>query len=126
MGRVLLLPLCAVAIALGSCSSFVADSSTRIQINSEPAGALARTSRGQTCTTPCNFAAGAKDEFTVTITKEGFVDQTVDVRSRVAPGGESWLGGWMGGPDMELYPNPVFVRLAPVPPPPPVARRRKK
>ena len=50
-----------------------------MQFESEPAGAEARTSLGQTCRTPCSLAVAA-NEFTVSFTLPGYQPQTVPVR----------------------------------------------
>jgi hypothetical protein len=100
---------------------------TTMQFESEPAGAEARTSSGQSCRTPCSMAVNAS-EFTVTFTLPGRQPQTVPVRV-VAPA----EGVDPNSPDAQgprLVPNPVFVELAPVAPPParrkPAARQKPK
>ena len=50
-----------------------------MQFESEPAGAEARTSTGQTCRTPCSLAVAAS-EFTVSFALPGYQPQTVPVR----------------------------------------------
>src|SRR6185503_1504626 len=86
----------------------VAPSATTMQFESEPAGAEAKTSLGQSCRTPCSLAVSAS-EFTVSFTLPGYQPQTVPVRivssTEVSPEGET------GAP--RLVPNPVFVELQP-------------
>jgi hypothetical protein len=102
--------------------STVAPAATTMQFESEPAGAEARTSLGQTCRTPCSVPV-AGNEFTVSFTLPGYEPQTVPVRSVVSTEPVDYDAGQTGGP--RLVPNPVFVELQPAAPaPPPAARRR--
>src|SRR5436305_7654411 len=112
MKRVIAIAACGLSLA--ACSSMPswmqfdvlsksAPSTTSMQFESEPAGAEARTSLGQSCRTPCSLAVSA-NEFTVTFALAGYQPQTVPVRV-VAPGDGS-------DADMpRLVPNPVFVEL---------------
>lgn len=81
---------------------------------------------GQTCVTPCTLTMGRKDEFSVTFSKPGFQPQTVPVETRVAGTGAAGFagnvlfGGLIGmgvdaynGAELEHFPNPVSVQLAP-------------
>jgi hypothetical protein len=82
-----------------------APAATTMQFESEPAGAEARTSLGQTCRTPCTQAVTA-NEFTVSFALPGYRPQTVPVRVVASADG--------GDPDSQrLVPNPVFVELQP-------------
>ena len=56
-----------------------APAATTMQFESEPAGAEAKTSLGQTCRTPCTLAVTAS-EFSVSFTLPGYQPQTVPVR----------------------------------------------
>jgi hypothetical protein len=85
-----------------------APAATTMQFESEPAGAEARTSDGQTCRTPCSLAVNAS-EFTVTFSLANHQPQTVPVRV-VADADPSEAA--------RLVPNPVFVELRPAAPPP--------
>jgi hypothetical protein len=125
------LAIAACGLSLAACSSMPswmqfnmprsATVATTLQLESEPAGAEARTSLGQTCRTPCSLAVPAS-EFTVSFTLPGHQPQTVPVRT-VAIDPVDADAGQAGGP--RLAPNPVFVELQPeAPPPPPAARRR--
>jgi hypothetical protein len=124
------LAIAACGLSLTACSSMPgwmqfnmprgATVATTVQLESEPAGAEARTSLGQTCRTPCSLAV-AGSEFTVSFALPGYQPQTVPVRT-VATDPVDADAGQSGGP--RLVPNPVFVELQPEPPPPPVARRR--
>ena len=127
--------IAACGLSLGACSSMpswmqfdlpkAAPSATTMQFESEPAGAEAKTSLGQSCRTPCSLAVSA-NEFTVSFSLQGYQPQTVPVRivtsTEVSPEGET------GAP--RLVPNPVFVELqpggAPARRPPAVAQSKPK
>jgi hypothetical protein len=89
-----------------------APAATTMQFESEPAGAEARTSLGQSCRTPCSVAVTAND-FTVSFTLPGYQPQTVPVRVTTPEGGEG---------EARLVPNPVFAELLPAGPPPPIKK----
>lgn len=86
-----------------------APAATTMQFESEPAGAEARTSTGQTCRTPCSLAVSAS-EFTVSFTLPGYQSQSVPVRVVQSNDPPSVEGE---APAARLVPNPVFVELAP-------------
>ena len=126
MRRVLAIAACGMSLA--ACSSLPswmqfdlpksAPATTTMQFESEPAGAEARTSLGQSCRTPCSLAVSA-NEFTVSFALPGYQPQTVPVRvvaSNDAPSSDAETGG------PHLVPNPVFVQLQPIAPPPPVKK----
>ena len=93
---------------------------TTIQFESEPAGAEAKTSTGQTCRTPCAQAIAA-NEFTVTFSLNGYQPQTVPVR--ISSSTEPVDPNTGVAPSPRMVPNPVYVELA-ASPAPPAARRR--
>jgi hypothetical protein len=98
-----------------------APTATTMQFESEPAGAEAKTSLGQTCRTPCSLSVNAS-EFTVNFTLPGYQPQTVPVRvvaSNAArdPNGPEEVEG------PRLVPNPVFVELQPAAAPPPTRKK---
>lgn len=110
--------------ALGGCATLMTGSTTQVQLTSEPAGAVARTSLEQTCTTPCAVTVSRRDEFFVVFSREGYLDQTVEVRPRpVSSGG---MFGDLFGSEMEPSPNPVFAKLASAQPPRPVRRSKTR
>jgi len=139
----------ALAVACAGCASVTRGTTDQVQILSEPPGAEARTSMGQTCVTPCTLQFGRKDEFTVTASKPGYHTVEMPVTTRLAGGGAAGfagnilIGGVVGmavdaasGATLEHYPNPVVLDLVPLrrgekprvikqepqpPPPPPVA-----
>jgi hypothetical protein len=118
--------IAACGLSLGACSSMPswmqfdlpkgAPSATTMQFESEPAGAEARTSLGQTCRTPCSLAVAA-NEFTVSFALPGYQPQTVPVRI-VAPGDGRDAGNEGESAPPRLVPNPVFVELSPMGAPP--------
>jgi len=126
MKRVVAIAIC--GLALGACSSMPswmqmdlprgAPGPTTLQFESEPAGAEAKTSQGQTCRTPCSMSVAAS-EFTVTFTHPGYQPQTVPVK--VAQANEP-ADPEFGAPAPRMVPNPVYVELQPAAPP--SARRR--
>src|SRR5258708_3905816 len=121
MKRIVAIAACGLSLA--ACSSLPswmqfdlpkgAPSATTMQFESEPAGAEAKTSLGQSCRTPCSLAVSA-NEFTVSFTLAGYQPQNVPVRI-VSPtdGGRDAAGEGESAPP-RLVPNPVFVELTPM------------
>ena len=123
MKRVIAIAACGLSLA--ACSgmpswmaldtpSFLKPTPTTVnmQFESEPAGAEARTSLGQSCRTPCSLAM-MPGEFTVSFALPGFQPQTVPVRM-VASAED----------DARMVPNPVFVELQSAAPPAPARGKR--
>jgi hypothetical protein len=107
-----------VGLALAACAS---DSNNpfrgepameTIRFESEPPGAEAKTSTGQTCRTPCALAMPSDKPFTVTFTLSGYQPATEQLQLTS-----------MGDGTSKLRPNPVLVELTPAPPP---AKPKKK
>jgi len=100
-------------------------SSATLTIQSNPPGAEARPSSGGLCRTPCELPVPLNDGFTVTYTLDGYLPQTVPVRS--IPPQKSAL---IDMTPARLEPNPVMAQLEPAPPPPPPepppVRRRQR
>ncbi len=95
-----------------------APQSETLAIESEPPGAEAKTSLGQSCRTPCQLSVQPGSEFSMTLALtlalSGYQPQTVSVR----PAAE----GATAAP--RLAPNPVHVDLQAVAPPKkPVAKK---
>ncbi len=84
-----------------------------LRFESDPPGAEARTAQGQNCFTPCAIAVLSQSQ-PVTISKPGFVPQTIQVTAG-EPADHSF---WESAPPPSLVPNPVQVVLQAVPPPP--------
>ena len=90
--------------------------SEALRIESEPPGAEARTSQGQTCRTPCELTVTGVGDVSVTVALGGYQPQTVSLRSERSE-------------SPKLSPNPLYVELQLVPPAPgkkrPPARKKK-
>src|SRR5262249_61744894 len=87
-----------------------------LAIESEPPGAEAKPSLGQSCRTPCQLSVQPGSEFSVTFALSGYQPQTVSVRPE-AEGATAAL---------RLAPNPVHVDLQAVAPAKkPVAKKKK-
>lgn len=123
------LALCALGANLAACATVVRGTSTRFEVSSEPPGAEVHANNGSSCqSTPCTFRLSRKDAFDVTVSKPGYVSQTVHVRSHAAGAGVAemtagnfLLGGVIGagvdaasGATNDLEPNPLKVKLVPV------------
>ena len=125
MRRIVVIAAC--GLSLGACSSMPswmqfdlpkgAPAATTMQFESEPAGAEARTSLGQSCRTPCSLAV-TSSEFTVSFALPGYQPQTVPVRV-VAPTDSREAGNEGESAPPRLVPNPVFVELTKAGAPPP-------
>jgi len=105
------------ALALAACSSTpdwmnldglkpapIMDS---VRFESEPPGAEAKVSNGQTCRTPCALALPAETPLTVTFTLNGYQPESENIEPISITGSPT-----------QLRPNPVVVELTPAPPPP--------
>jgi hypothetical protein len=112
-------------LALASCSSVSSNTprfdwlippptDATLTIDSSPRGALASTSNGGTCQTPCELSVPVIEPFTVTYTLDGYLPQTFSVRP--VPVQKSAL---IDETPARLEPNPVLAELKPAPPPPP-------
>jgi PEGA domain len=122
IGRIAAAVGCGLALAACSFSMPSFDffkstpSSEVLRIESEPPGADARTSQGQTCRTPCELTVPTDGELAVTVQMAGFQPQTLPVHAG-------------GGGDTRLQPNPLYVELqpaAPVKPARPAPAPKKK
>ena len=123
--------VCVVAgLAVSGCATITRGTTNQIQIVSEPSGADVRTSLSQVCVTPCTLQVSRKDEFSLTISKPGYSEENVMVKTQIAGNGAAGFagnilaGGIVGmgtdaytGATLEHVPNPVSVTLKPLPPP---------
>jgi len=110
------------ALALAACSSSPdwmnldalkpAPIMDTVRFESEPPGAEAKTSTGQTCRTPCALALPVNSPLTVTISLNGYLPESETIEPITITGSAPGL-----------RPNPVVVELTPAPPP---ARQVKK
>lgn len=114
--------LALASIQLGGCATVLNGTSQDVAFNSEPQGAVIALHTGQNCVTPCTFSMRRGDDARVEINKPGFKPVTVYIQSRTGGStfGNLLLGGPIGavvdgsnGAANHLYPNPVYVRLAP-------------
>ncbi|MGP0094077.1 MAG: hypothetical protein ACLPKB_29650 [Xanthobacteraceae bacterium] len=81
-----------------------------LQLESQPPGAEAKTSLGQSCRTPCTLTITAGPngaQFTVEFTLDGYQPQTVSVE----------VNRRNARADPELVPNPAKALLEAIPPP---------
>ncbi|HLW34872.1 MAG TPA: PEGA domain-containing protein [Chthoniobacterales bacterium] len=111
-----------------SCATITRGVHEKLKVQSDPAGANVTLSTGEKGITPATFVEKRRrDQFTVTVSKPGYVSQTVTVQSKAggtggtAMAGNILLGGAIGmgvdagtGAYDSLYPNPVSVTLEPV------------
>jgi hypothetical protein len=105
-----------VGVSLTGCSSALSSNSSSeklqaLKFESNPQGAEIRTTQGQRCTTPCELTVPSHEQ-PVTITKNDYVPQTVQVALGPQPDHSFWEN-----PPPTLVPNPVLVVLQPVPKP---------
>src|SRR5262249_7433579 len=123
MSRVIAVMACGFMLA--ACSTTMpsldfmksAPQAVSLAIESEPPGAEAKTSLGQSCRTPCQLSVQPGSEFSVTLALSGYQPQTVSVRPEA------------GSPTAaapRLAPNPVHVDLQAVAPPKKPAAKKKK
>ena len=87
-----------------------------LAIESEPPGAEAKTSLGESCRTPCKLSVQPGSEFSVTLALSGYQPQTVSVR----PEADS------ASATPRLAPNPIHVTLQVVAPPKKPVLKKKK
>jgi hypothetical protein len=83
-----------------------------IQFETEPAGATATLSTGQTCTTPCSLTVPVDKPFSVTFTLTGYQPASEQIESVLVDG------------TTKLRPNPATAEMIPAPPPPKPAPRK--
>ena len=105
MSRVIAIVACGLSVAACSASmpslDFLKSSpqTEALAIETEPPGAEAKASTGQSCRTPCQLTVQPGGELSVTLALNGYQPQTVSIRE--ADG------------TSKLAPNPVFVELQP-------------
>ena len=103
MSRVIAFVACGFTLAACSASmpslDFLKSSpaTETLRIESEPPGADAKTTQGQTCRTPCELTVQGGGDLSVTVALNGYQPQTVALRSDQAEG--------------KLSPNPLYVEL---------------
>jgi hypothetical protein len=120
------LALLFLPFVFASCATITRGPHDKLYVQSEPSGAEAKLSSGEKAITPAKFVKNRRESFSVTVSKPGYISQTVRVESKVsATGGTAMAGnivagGLVGmavdagtGALYSLYPNPVVVQLAP-------------
>src|SRR6266699_1225772 len=122
--------LCLPVVLITSCGTITRGSHDKLTVLSEPSGAKVTLSSGEEGVTPTKFVKSRRDNFTVTVSKPGYIPQTVKVKSKgsatggtamagnVVVGGVTVVGAVAGiavdaasGAYNSLYPNPVSVHL---------------
>lgn len=117
----------ALTAVLGGCATATRGTSETVMVYASPDGAQIATNIGLTCSTsPCSLHVSRKQDFEVTVSKEGYETRTIHVETKVAPGGVAGLagnvliGGVIGvgvdsvsGATLDHLPNPVLVELVP-------------
>ncbi len=90
-----------------------------VRFESEPPGAEAKTSNGQSCRTPCALALPVNAPLTVTFTLNGYQPET----EKLEPFTET-VGFTIADTSSptQLRPNPVYTELTPAPPSKPVKK----
>jgi hypothetical protein len=86
-----------------------------VRLESEPPGAEAKTSNGQSCRTPCALALPVNAPLNVTFTLNGFQPETEAIEPISTTGSPT-----------QLRPNPVVVELTPAAPAQKPAATKKK
>ena len=122
MSRIIAVMACGFMLA--ACSTTMpsldfmksAPQAESLAIESDPPGAEATTSLGQSCRTPCQLSVQPGNEFSVTLALSGYRPQTVSVRPEAE--------GATAAP--RVAPNSVHVELQAVAPPKkPLAKKKK-
>ena len=119
----------AMVLLLSACANLPSGGRQTVRLVSQPEGALATTSLGPSCVTPCALEMSRFDGFAVTFTKSGYASQTVNVASILSPGrsdgvtlapsirfglsDRNSLSDAGANFRRELLPNPVAVTLDP-------------
>jgi hypothetical protein len=126
MGRVIAIVACGFGLAacssnLPSLNFFRSEPPTELlRIASEPPGADARTSQGQSCRTPCELTVQIAD-LTVTVALDGYEPQTIAVSPDAGTNAQANTP-----PGGRLSPNPILAELQVIPPPPPAKRNKPR
>jgi len=105
MSRVIAIVACGLSVA--ACSATMpsldflksAPQTESLAIETEPPGAEAKASTGQSCRTPCQLTVQPGGELSVTLALNGYQPQTVSIREAEGTS--------------KLAPNPVYVELQP-------------
>jgi hypothetical protein len=93
-----------------------------LAVESDPPGAEARASNGGSCRTPCALALTASNDFTVSVSLNGYLPQSVPVK--LIPPEDPRFAGEGSAPGARVDPNPIFVELEKAPPPAAPAKKK--
>jgi hypothetical protein len=105
--------LAACSMSMPSFDFFRSSPATeQLRIESEPPGADARTSQGQTCRTPCELTVPSNGDLSVSFAMNGYEPQSVPVHAGAGNG--------------VMQPNPVYVELQPSAPAKPAKKAAPK
>jgi hypothetical protein len=114
-----------LAVAASGCATVIRGTKQDFHIETDPPGATATLSTGQTCTTPCTLRLPRKEAFDVTFSMDGYQEGTAHVTSGWSRAGTQTfvvgniiLGGLVGmgvdasnGATRDLNPNPLVATL---------------
>lgn len=113
----------ALVLSLGGCATLSRGTTDEVSVISDPAGAQVTTSLGSHCTTPCSLAVARDQVFSLSVEKDGYEAQKVNVVTRLSGAGlaaatENVVTAGLGatvdaatGATLEHIPNPVNVTL---------------
>ncbi len=109
-----------------SCATITRGVHDKLSVQSQPPGAQVTLSTGEKGVTPAKFIKSRRESLSVTVSKPGYISQTIRVESKAsatggaAMAGNAVAGGLIGlavdagsGAMFSLYPNPVSVQLVP-------------
>lgn len=113
-------------LVFASCATVTRGVHEKVRVISEPTSAYVELSSGERGLTPITFLKRRKENFDVTVSKPGYITQTIKVRSNFSPTGGGAMAGSLvaasvvgvgvdafSGASLSLYPNPVIVHLVP-------------
>ena len=113
------------ACSLAGCATVLRGTNETFEINSDPEGATASLSNGESCVTPCELHLKRREPFVVEFMLEGYETLVAEVQSEfnggAAVAGNFLIGGIIGagvdasnGSLNNLVPNPLNVTLTPL------------
>ncbi len=113
-----LLMLVIAALACSGCATMIRGTTERLDLESDPQGASAQLSNGQTCTTPCSVEVPRGTAVHAKFSKGGCSDSDLLVSPTMSGWGVAWavwFGGifdFMTGAVYDLTPNPARGSLS--------------